>query len=253
MATPKIVPAPQPDGWISDKDFRHMKSLGMNDPQEYERLMGLSADELEKLLGGEIEGVYPSDSMPTLIVVDDFFNNPDDVRDYALGADYVERGYHGAVGHRTLEPTHFKGVRQKFESLLHSRISDGNTLGGWSYATNGVFQHCMAEDPFVIHADDQRWAAMVYLTPDAPVECGTTLYRHKETGKERVDSKIDWDMFKGNFYDPTPFEVVDVVGNKYNRMILFDAKHIHAASQYFGDSIENDRIFQLYFFNTEDQ
>ena len=60
-------------------------------------------------------------------------------------------------------------------------------------------------------------------------------------------------MFKGNFYDPTPFEIVDVVGNKYNRMILFDAKHIHAASQYFGDSIDNDRLFQLYFFNTEDR
>ena len=40
MATPKIVPAPQPDGWISDKDFRHMKSLGMNDPQEYEPYTG---------------------------------------------------------------------------------------------------------------------------------------------------------------------------------------------------------------------
>ena len=32
-----------------------------------------------------------------------------------------------------------------------------------------------------------------------------------------------------------------------------DAKLIHAASQYFGDDIKNDRLFQIYFFDTEDK
>jgi len=220
----------------------------MNDPKEYERLQNLSLDDL---MEERVADVSVADSQPSLLVIDNFYTNPDAVREYAMSREYVERGYHGAVGHRTLEHKHFNGVKEKFESILGKKMAKGNELGGWDYQTNGVFQHCMAEDPFVIHADDQKWAAMIYLTPDAPVECGTTLYRHKKTKQDRVERKSDWGIFKGNFYDPTPFEVVDVVGNKYNRMILFDAKHIHAASQYFGDSIENDRLFQLYFFNTE--
>ena len=251
MPKPVYIPNIQPDGYISAEDYAAMSALGMDDPKEYERLKEMSTEEL---MEERVKVVKPTEGFtPSIIVVDNFYNNPEAVRDYAMSREYVERGYHGAVGHRTLAPKHFNGVKEKFESILGKKMAKGNELGGWDYSTNGVFQHCMAEDPFVIHADDQRWAAMVYLTPDAPVECGTTLYRHKKTGQDRVERKSDWDVFKGNFYDPTPFEIVDVVGNKYNRMILFDAKHIHAASQYFGDSIDNDRLFQLYFFNTEDR
>ena len=245
-----MIPNIKQDGFISNEDYIKMKDLGIDDPERYLKLKDMSEEEL---LEEYVSTVSPSDSEPTIIVIDNFYNNPDAVRDYAMTREYVERGYHGAVGHRTLKPKHFDGVKEKFESLLGKKMAKGNELGGWDYQTNGVFQHCMAEDPFVIHADDQKWAAMIYLTPDAPVECGTTLYRHKKTGQDRVERKSDWDVFKGNFYDPTPFEIVDVIGNKYNRMILFEAKHIHAASQYFGDSIENDRLFQLYFFNTEER
>ena len=36
--SPVVMPGPKPDGWISSDDFEHMRSLGMNDPKEYERL-----------------------------------------------------------------------------------------------------------------------------------------------------------------------------------------------------------------------
>ena len=40
---------------------------------------------------------------------------------------------------------------------------------------------------------------------------------------------------------------MDKIGNIYNRLILFDAKSIHAASEYFGNYKENGRLFQLFF------
>ena len=58
-------------------------------------------------------------------------------------------------------------------------------------------------------------------------------------------------MFEGNFYDKTPWELVDTVGNVYNRMVVFDSRRVHAASEYFGDSIENSRLFQMFFFDAE--
>ena len=167
-----VIPQIQPDGYISAEDYGKMRALGMDDPKEYERLKNLS---VEELMEERVADITPTDSQPSIVVIDNFYSNPDAVRDYAMTREFVERGYHGAVGHRTLTPKHFKGVKEKFESILGKKMATGKELGGWEYSTNGVFQHCMAEDPFVIHADDQRWAAMVYLTPDAPVECGTTL------------------------------------------------------------------------------
>jgi hypothetical protein len=58
-------------------------------------------------------------------------------------------------------------------------------------------------------------------------------------------------VFKNGFLDPSQFDVVDIVGNVYNRLVLFNAKFIHSASSYFGNSIENGRLFQLFFFDIE--
>lgn len=50
--------------------------------------------------------------------------------------------------------------------------------------------------------------------------------------------------------DGTSFEPVDVVGNVYNRLVIFDASCIHSASQYFGTVKENARLWQMFFFDT---
>jgi hypothetical protein len=44
---------------------------------------------------------------------------------------------------------------------------------------------------------------------------------------------------------------VDVLGNVYNRLVIFDASAIHSASQYFGTVKENSRLWQMFFFDTE--
>lgn len=65
---------------------------------------------------------------------------------------------------------------------------------------------------------------------------------------------MDWDLhWKGDgdvHLDPTPWEPVDVAGNVYNRLVIFDASNIHAASQYFGTKKENCRMWQMFFFDT---
>ena len=123
---------------------------------------------------------------------------------------------------------------------------------------NGVFQYCVASDPIVYHVDTQQFAGVVFLTPDAPLSSGTATYKSKITGKFRLDgSDPDYEKtFKGvskemNFYDSSTYELVDRVANVYNRLVLWDAKSIHAATQYFGDDINNSRFFQLFFFDVE--
>jgi len=195
--------------------------------------------------------------IPSIIAVDDFYQDPDEVRDYALTLDFQKnKQYH--KGQRTRQKTFFKGTYEFFEDTLKKKITSWDTQ-----PHNGVFQFCTAEDQLVYHTDSQTYAAVVFLTPDAPAECGTSFFKHKANGLRKYPTDADckkfnksheelyWDMFKGNFYDKTPWELVDVVGNVYNRMAIWDAKLVHAATQYFGKEKIDSRLFHMFFFDAE--
>jgi len=193
-----------------------------------------------------------------LIVVDNFYADPDLIRDYAINnLEYKDSDYH--KGKRTKGNAFIlNGTKEKFEKIIGRKVTNWNHP---RYA-NGVFQYCTAQDPIVYHVDTQTYAAMVFLTPDAPVNTGTAFYKSKYTGAtifENVDDsnqKEFNDTFKGlsnelNFYDSTQYELMDEVANVYNRLVLFNSKRIHAATKYFGDAINNARFFQLFFFDVE--
>ena len=56
-------------------------------------------------------------------------------------------------------------------------------------------------------------------------------------------------IMSGGFFDKTKFEVVDVVGNVFNRLVIFNGKCFHSASEYFGQTIEDSRLFHMFFFD----
>ena len=55
--------------------------------------------------------------------------------------------------------------------------------------------------------------------------------------------------FSYGFYDSTKFDTVDVIGNVFNRLVLFKSTIIHSAGEYFGNTKQNGRLVQLFFFN----
>jgi len=195
---------------------------------------------------------------PDLIAVDDFYENPDEIRRIAMEQDFAPSGYH--KGSRTKTRLILDGTKTSFERIIGKRIID------WNQAFNGVFQYCTAKDPIVYHADVQSYAAIVFLTPDAPPQTGTTFYRSRINGSwsypteeeaKRTGKTVDElsrELFGDppNFYDGTRWDVVDSLGNRYNRMVMFNSKLIHAASQYFGNDINDSRLFHMFFFECED-
>lgn len=189
-----------------------------------------------------------------VIVVDNFYKDPDLVRNWAMNnIEFSPSDYH--KGERATERFILDGTKEKLEEIIGKPIYNWNHPG---YA-NGIFQFCTADQPIVYHVDNQTYAAMVYLTPDAPPTSGTAFYRSKVTGDYSFDddkrqTQAYVDAFRGNsnemnFYDGSHFEKIDEVGNVYNRLVLFNAKNIHAATQYFGDAIENSRFFHMFFFD----
>ena len=184
-----------------------------------------------------------NDRNPAFVVVDQFYENPDKIREFALQQTFLENAeYH--KGKRAIDPSfRFPELKIQFEKILGKPIKNWDT-----YEVNGCFQYCTAEDKAVYHVDIQSYAGIIYLTPNSPPQTGTSFYRSKTTKKMKPD-KDENIVFKNGYYDSTQFELVDTVGNMYNRLILFDSKMIHAAPVYFGNNMENGRLFQLFFFD----
>ena len=192
-----------------------------------------------------------------VIVVDNFYADPDLVREYAMSnLEFLPSKYH--KGQRSQSRYIINGTKEKLEEVLGKKITNWNN-GGYA---NGVFQFCTADQPIVYHVDSQMYAAMVYLTPDAPPQTGTAMYRSKVTGISSFpgqESRMGDDYvntFRGtnkemNFYDGTQFEKIDDIGNVYNRLVIFNSSQLHAATEYFGDAIENARFFHMFFFDVE--
>ena len=182
---------------------------------------------------------------PRFVVVDNFYKNPDSVRKFALTLDFKEhKQYH--KGRRTDDGYRFAGLKESFEKILGAKIKNWE-----NYRINGCFQHCIAGDQLVYHCDNQAFAGIIYLSPNAPPQTGTSFYRSRHTLKMKVSDSEHSTVFKNGFLDSTEFDLVDTVGNVYNRLILFDAKLIHSASEYFGTDVQNSRLFQLFFFDIE--
>ncbi|VVE88574.1 DUF6445 family protein [Pandoraea bronchicola] len=181
----------------------------------------------------------------SIIVTDNFYRDPDDVRTFALDQAFTVKGnYPGA---RT-GPFLHDGVMGAIQNIVKSPITY------WPPDTyNGAFQYSVKHDITWVHADHTTiWSGVVYLTPDAPPQAGTAFFQHNETGfdlypdDERQRECCDADATAWERWTMT-----DRIANRFNRLILFRGRRFHASQGHFGDCKENGRLFQTFFFNTQ--
>jgi hypothetical protein len=176
-----------------------------------------------------------------LMIIDNFYTNPESVRNFALKQEFAVTGnYPGRRTKSFLTPD----VKDAIQHWM--RFAGNVTEWFEDQGYTGAFQIATANDRTWIHADHYNmWAGVCYLTPDAPSRSGTALYKHKESGEFKRTSKD----YEG--YDYTKWDEFDVVGNKFNRLVLYRGDAFHASLNYFGDNLNNGRLFQTFFFNTE--
>jgi len=188
------------------------------------------------------------------LTIDDFYSNPMEVREFALKQDFAVRGNY--PGMRTKSFLN-DSIKKRMRDILYPFAGE---ITWWGGDYTGSFQYTTASDRSWIHADSTTdWAAVCYLTPDAPVSAGTGIFRHKKTGWMHYDYKqaeINPEYDKGapsgdDMQDYTKWEMVDRVGNIFNRLIMYRADNYHVSLDYFGKDINDGRLFQVFFFNTE--
>jgi hypothetical protein len=193
-----------------------------------------------------------------LIVVDNFYNNPHDTRKYILTQDFKVRGNY--PGQRTISYAnqHLKDIIQEYITPFGGKIIEfpmpDETNKDNNNIYNGAFQFTTSRDRSWVHIDGvNNWAGVLYMTPNAPLSSGTSFYHfHDGTTCKRdmeiLENKEETDKYS---QDLTKWKKVDKVGNVFNRLILFNSNRFHMSMDYFGDSKENGRLFQVFFFSTE--
>lgn len=205
--------------------------------------------------------VFFNRRMPHLLVVDNFYKDPDDVRAFALEQEF-KPNLSNYKGVRTEDRFLWPFLKEEFERLLGRPIID------WlNQPCNGCFQITGYDDPLVWHSDLQSYAAAIYLTPNAPLSAGTSFWKDKTHGSRRPPNHpLEFDRFASdearslasneiysehNILHEDNWDLVDKFGPIYNRLAIWDAQMIHSASSYEGLSsvdAENGRLVQLFFF-----
>lgn len=189
-----------------------------------------------------------------LIITDDFYQDPDPVRQYALNQEFTVYGNY--PGQRT-HPVFYDSLKNSIQYLVQH--AGGKITQFEEFEYNTAFQYTTAKDSSWIHSDQTTmWAGVCYLTPDAPLTAGTALYKHKATGLYKAAVKADgsydselMDKIYLDSRDLSKWEMVDIVGNKYNRLVLYRGDLFHSSLDYFGTNQYDGRLFQTFFFNTE--
>lgn len=216
------------------------------------------------LVNGELTFTVKIDMMETILkpsiiqsqeitVVNNFYSNPDAVRSYALQLDYVqEKNFYG--GYRSTKSCIPSWIKEEFEKYLAKPIQKFTDI-------SGTFQYCTSLDPVLHHINQQNYAAMIFLTPDAPLSTGTSNFRSKITklthGATKADAAelsstvfmLDGKSFNNNRHDRNNLETADSVANVYNRLVIFNGRSIHSVTSHFGISKEDSRLVHVFFFS----
>ena len=195
-------------------------------------------------------------------IIENFYENPDAIRKFALAQEYtfchvvkdIDYVYPGC---RTkdlsnLDKALFDKICTKLVSVFHNAENDHMR---WLITTS--FQSVSAEyDQGVIHTDHNTvFAGVLYLTPDAPLNSGTSLFKPNKQFDEAKyqQALVDNDVrFKaGEIAMRTDyhsmFDEIVRVNNVYNTLIIYEGRHFHAANQFFGKTLKDSRLAQVFF------
>ena len=200
-------------------------------------------------------------------IVDNFYEDPDAVRAFALAQEY--KHCHEIAGNEfvfpgartkdlnALDSKLYENICRKFVSVFHNPEHD---YMRWAISTN--FQSVTSDyKSGAIHTDHNTiLAAVLFLTPDAPLDAGTSLFKKNKTfDQAKYQAAIEENdaiyrakhkVMKDEYH--SMFDEVVRVNNVYNSLIIYSGDTFHAANSFFGSTLQDARLTQVFFVNRID-
>tara|TARA_B100000945_G_C20231182_1_gene525384 strand:+ start:78 stop:797 length:720 start_codon:yes stop_codon:yes gene_type:complete len=208
---------------------------------------------------------------------DDFYNDPDSVRDFALSIDdYSNKsGFHPGLRSKMLLQYDERFCRNSINKFLS--LFDDWGLAGATFDCSTMFQKIWrfssdCNDPVNtgwIHIDDNvDIAGVVYLDPNPDINNGTSFYYPKflqsgyndvlkgntpeyerifgnKTDRCFIDD-IDW-FRKNIIINNKQYELTMEIKNCYNRCIAYSGEQFHTQSNYWMSNEDDFRLAQVFF------
>jgi hypothetical protein len=202
------------------------------------------------------------------ICVDNFFDEPDKVRELAYSLEYntCHQSNSSWPGLRT-KPLHqicddfFQLFCQKFLRLFFDYKNNKPTNWGIEAAFQRfpVGQYGNISSGWV-HKDECPLAGLIYLNPEIDYSCGTSLFKpnkfisgmNTEYASLKDEQHLRFDSKKEHLYENAKNEYnsnfTETVrfGNVYNRLICYSGDMYHGVQNFFGN--ENQERLTLVFF-----
>ena len=195
-----------------------------------------------------------------LTVVDNFFETPTLVRNFALQQEFF-KGDRG----------NWPGIRTNFiEDLdidLFNAIHD--KLLNYIPRNYKGFQHLEATFQLIdetygegwVHNDDPKWnvAGIIYLNNIKPKQqCGTTFFDDRDTSQDIVYSNefqadVNSDPDQRNKHPELRQQIRDrwvhsmIAENRWNRCVISDSTRWHSAGKFFGHDKDTARLTIVFF------
>ena len=204
----------------------------------------------------------------TVLILDNFLEMPTIVRKWATSQYYytskefteMYNKHTDWPGRRTL---HVADLDKEYADIVLGKVANiaVQQYGLKNISIRSFFQLTTSDnlDSWVHQDNDTDVAAILYLNPDPPVNSGTTLYRCKNVQK--------WTAFMSDqqgyatlktinalenkeLYEEL-FEPIDIIGNVFNRLVIYKGTEYHKSNNYFGNSVEDGRLTQVFFIKGE--
>lgn len=190
-------------------------------------------------------------------ILDNFFDDPDSIRNWALKQEYFPAEDGQWPGVRT-KPLHEINLElnevlcYRFFNLFFDLRSDPVR---WTVDARFQIANSSQGKGWVHTDNDCRMTAIIYLTPNPNPLSGTSIYKRKNSvtfpPANRLNdykvsqylgkiSKEEADQYRKELNDG--FDETIKVSNVYNRMVTFDSYLKHAAHDYFGEADETSRL-----------
>lgn len=197
-------------------------------------------------------------------ILDNFLENPNKIKEWALSLDYSKLGENGRYpGRRTkllenINPPFHQYITKKIISIF----ADSNNVIGESSSSFQLISNY--EGNGWVHQDtDSQITAIIYLSKENKINCGTSLYEinssnifnltperkaynhhrktHHSTGKLSPNILEQKTMFENNNFN----KILDVK-DKFNRVFCFSSSQYHSANFLSSDNGE-DRLTYISF------
>jgi hypothetical protein len=204
------------------------------------------------------------DGRVPLLVVDDFYDDPDDVRALALRCDFTDAGGYPGTQAKIdrLTPVVFAAL-DRFASLISrcygTRVRRRNVET--DFATISMRPEDLRPQQMHPHVDHWLFSGLLYLTPGS--ESGTNFFRFRRSGKVTLDTPVEIQNWLAFINDPMNapagggyvidgnehWELVHRVPGYFNRLLCFPTNIFHSGDvgPYAGQSeLVNQRITQRF-------